>query len=123
MFEHPDRYDAVKAFVELPIIQQSEIHLLADAALLRPFIRQAVLFLRKSDAGDLGSAYLRKVKSEPAPPRSDVQNFHPRLDLHLGGEMPLLGELCIFERLVCVFEIGAGILSVTIEEEIIKRTR
>ena len=41
--------------------------------------------------------------------------------IQLGGKMALLGELRILERLIGRFEIGAGILPVAIEEEIVQR--
>ena len=40
-----------------------------------------------------------------------------RLDQQLGGEMALLGELRVVERLVRVLEIGAAILPVGVEEQ------
>ena len=42
------------------------------------------------------------------------------VDQQLGGDMALLGELRLFERRSGMFEIGAGILAVGIEEQIVK---
>ena len=42
------------------------------------------------------------------------------VEQQLGGEMALLGELRLFERLALVLEIGAGILPVGVEEEAVE---
>ena len=44
----------------------------------------------------------------------------PLVDEKLGGQMPLLGELRLFQRLALAFEIGAGILPIRVEEKAIE---
>ena len=44
----------------------------------------------------------------------------PGLHQQLGGEVPLLGELRVVERLFGMFEIGAAVLPVGIEEQAVK---
>ena len=65
----------------------------------------------------------REVEAEPAPAGADVEHLHAGLDVELRGEVALLGELRIFQRAVVGLEIGAGILPVAVEEEIVERAR
>ena len=77
-----------------------------------------MLLLRQRDAGDVGAGDLGEIEPEPAPAAADVEHASDRArSQQLGGEMPLLGELRVVERLSGVLEIGAAILPVGVEEE------
>jgi hypothetical protein len=82
-----------------------------------------VLFFRKGDAGDLSSAGFGKIEAEATPAGTDVEHFHARFDCQFGSEVALLGELCVLKGGLLLLEIGAGVLAVTIEEQIIERAR
>ena len=61
---------------------------------------------------------LGEIEAEPAPARADVEHALSRLDGELGGEVALLGELRLLE-VGALREVGAGILPVAIEEEVV----
>ena len=75
------------------------------------------MFLRQRDAGDLRAGNLGEIERKAAPAAADVEHRGAGLEAQLGGEMPLLGELGVVERLVGRFEIGAAILLVAVEKE------
>ena len=56
----------------------------------------------------------------PPQPRADVEHALPGLEQQLGRDVPLLVELRLLERLVAGLEVGAGILAVAIEEEVVE---
>src|SRR6202040_372192 len=58
-----------------------------------------------------------EVKGKAAPARADVEHAISGREQELGGDVTLLGELRVVERLVRRFEIGAAVLPVGIEEE------
>ena len=76
-----------------------------------------MLLLRQRHAGDVDAAAVGEVEAEAAPARTDVEHLHAGLKGELGGEVPLLGELRRLEVGLVVFEIGAGVLLVGVEEE------
>ena len=86
-------------------------------------VRQLVLFFRQRHAGDVGATGFREIEAKAAPARADVENLHAGLDVELGGEMALLGQLRVFQRAVIGLEIGAGILPVAVEEEVVELAR
>ena len=64
------------------------------------------------------SACLGEIEAEPAPARADIEHALAGLDGELGGEVALLGELGLLQ-VAPWREIGAGILPVAIEEEVV----
>jgi hypothetical protein len=69
---------------------------------------------------DLPAADLGEIERQSAPAAADVQDLRARLDSQLCGEMTFLGELGVVERLIGRFEVGAAILLIGVEEELIK---
>jgi hypothetical protein len=67
MLEHPDRDDAVELVLDLPVIEQVELDVPCDAALLGALIGEFVLLFRQCHASHLRSAHFCEVKSKPAP--------------------------------------------------------
>ena len=61
-----------------------------------------------------------EIERKAAPSAADIENTLTRLNEELGGDMALLGELRIGQALAWPLEIGAGVLPVGIEEEIIE---
>ena len=62
----------------------------------------------------------RQIEREPAPAAADVQHPHARLDQQLGGDVPLLVQLCRLQVEVRLGEVGAGVLPVAIEEQVVQ---
>ena len=123
MLEHADRDDAVELLVEIAVVEEAELGVTGDAALGGALGRELVLLLREGDAGDAGAAGLGQVEAEAAPARADVEHLHAGLDVELRRQVALLGELGILEGGLLVLEIGAGILPVAVEEEIVEGAR
>ena len=81
-----------------------------------------MLFVRERDAGHIGAADFGEIEPEPAPAATDVEHAQiltelVRFEQQLGRQMPFLRKLRVVERLAGLFEIGAAILPVGVEEE------
>ena len=62
-----------------------------------------------------------ECQGEPTPAGTDIQHGQIRtIEAELGGNVPLLGNLCLFQRCVRMRKIGAGILAVAIEEQTVE---
>ena len=122
MLEHADRDDAVELPVDLAIVAELE----ADArrtgrsararssATLRCSSLDSVTPVT-STCGGLG-----EIERKSAPAGADVEDLHAGCEHELGGEVALLGGLRLLERHVRLLEIGAGILAVAVEEELVE---
>src|SRR5437016_11861452 len=117
MLEHSDRYDAVETLGDLAVVLQAELDRARQSFLVGARARERELFLRERHAGDARVEELGKIKPEPAPSGADVEHARLRLDEKLRGDMALLGKLRVVERLLGMFEIGAAVLPVGIEEQ------
>ena len=63
----------------------------------------------------------RQRQRQAAPAAADVQHRQVRpVEAELRGDVPLLGDLRLFQRLVAVREVGAGVLPVAIEEQAVE---
>ncbi len=120
MLEHSDRHNAVEMSADVAIIGELESRGASLAALHRSLLCALELFLGQRDAGHARPGDLGKVERQAAPAAADVEHRAARRNAKLCGEMALLGELRVVERLVVGFEIGAAILLVAIEKEPIK---
>ena len=60
---------------------------------------------------------LGEIESHAAPAGADVEHARIGLNEELAGDVALLGELRIVERLLGMLEIGAAVLPVGVEEE------
>ncbi len=98
MLEHADRNDAVVAGREMAVVLEQEPRPVGDALLAGARVRDLVLLFRQRHAGDVDIGMIGEIEREPAPARADVEQLLARRERQLGGEMPLLGELRIFER-------------------------
>ena len=120
MLEHADRDDAVVAARLLAIVEQLEAHAVGHAAFQGAAARDGVLFLGEGDARHVDAELLGEEQAHAAPARADVQDLLAGLQQHLGGDVLLLVELGLLQRLLAGLEVGAGILPVTVEEEIVE---
>ena len=117
MFEHADRDDAIETLVEVAVILQTEIHPVRQLALGGAAAGELELFFRQRDAGDLCAAMFGEIETKAAPAAADVECALTLSHQQLCGQVPLLGELSVVERLFRRFEIGAAILPVGIQEQ------
>ena len=63
---------------------------------------------------------LGEIKGQSAPAAADVEDGHAVAEIELRRQMPLLGELRLFEGEIRLLEIGAGILPVVVEKEFVE---
>ena len=120
MFEHADRNDAVEGFTDVAIVLQPEFNPIGQPRVIGAIPRHRELLLGKGDAGDFGSGDACEIERHAAKPAADVERRRAILRQELGGDVTLLRRLGVVERLAGVFEIGAAVLAVRIEEEIVE---
>src|SRR5216684_590786 len=120
MLEHADRNDAVVPAGFPAIVEQLEAHLVGNAAFERAAARHGMLLLGQGDAGHVDTELLAEKEAHAAPTRADVEHALAGLQQELGRDVALLVELGLFQRLLARLEIGAGILAVAVEEEIVE---
>ena len=118
MLEHADRDDAVEALGDVAVVLQPELDAVGQLLLGGALGGDGELLLRQRDAGDVARRRSRRGRA-PSPPQPQPMSSTrwPRLEQQLGGDVALLGELRLVERLIGRLEIGAGILPVGVEEE------
>ena len=63
---------------------------------------------------------LLEVERKAAPAAADIEHAAVRLDEKLGRNQPLLGQLCLLQRAVRPLEVGAAVLLVGIEEQLVE---
>ena len=120
MLEHAHGDDAVECFVQIAVVHEADVHHVLQAALAGAGAGQFVLLARQRHAGDAGFRHAGQIKRHAAPAAADVQHLHARPDMQLGGQVALLGQLGFGQGLAGIFEKGAGILPVAVEEQIIE---
>ena len=118
VFEHADRDDAVVVVGFLAIIEQLEAHAVGKAVLERAPTGHRVLFLRQRHAGHVDAELLAEEEAHAAPARADVEDAQTGFQQELGGDVVLLVDLGLLQRLVVGLEVGTGILAVAVEEEL-----
>ena len=133
MLEHADRDDAVERALHVAIIDQLEFHMIGDACLLRALPRHGQLLLRQRDADDIDAAFLVQIERHAAPAATNVQHLHARLEMQFGRDMRFFVELRLvqpraevqprIEVFGVIGPIGAAILLVPVEEQIVERAR
>ncbi len=120
MLEHADRDDAVKGFLDVAVILQPKFDAVGKIRLPGALGCDGELLAGQGDAGDLRSGDAGEIERHAAETAADVERRRAVLWQKLGGDVPLLCGLRVVERLAGIFEIGAGVLAVRIEEEIVE---
>ena len=123
MLEHADGDDPVEAARQAAIVPECELHFRRRPCDPFGHAPQGVfmLLLGERYAKDIAARrVLGQMQRETTPAATDVENAVVRLDQELGGEVPLLGQLRVFKRLIGMLEIGAGILPVRVEEQLVQ---
>ena len=120
MLEHADRDDAIERAVHRAIVEQLEgTRSSSPSAAARAALPQ--LLGRQRDAGHARAVVARQRQRQAAPAAADVQHREIRAGrAELGGDVPLLGRLRLFQRLVAAREVGARILPVAIQEQAVE---
>ncbi len=116
MLEHADRDNAVERLRDVAIVDQLELRLVGEAGFGGALVGDAVLLLGEGDAGHGDIRHFREIETEATPAAADIQDLLSGGEAQLGREVTLLGELRVVERLAGVFEVGAAVLPVGIEE-------
>ena len=120
VLEHADRDDAVVFRRLQAIVEQLEAHAVGQAAFECAAARDSELFLRQGDTGHVDAELAAQEQGHATPTGADVEQRLAGLQQKLGGDMALLLLLRLLERLLAGPEVGAGILPVAIEEEIVE---
>ena len=120
MLEHPDRHDPVESSFERAIIDQFEPHPVRDAGRLGARPGHPELFLGQGDAEHVDVGDPVQIERHPAPAAADVEHPLPRLQMEFRGDMRLLVGLRLIEAVRRIGEIGAAILAVDVEEEVVE---
>ena len=123
MLEHADRYDAIENFVDFAIVLQIEAGAIVESFGLGALVSDFMLLLRERDSGDLGAMLSGEVKPKPAPSAADIEDTVAGFQKKLGGDERLLVSLCGFQAVIRMPEISAGILTVGVQEQVVKRAR
>ena len=124
MLEHADRNDAVEGVVHLAIVAQLEADLVPQPFLFDPLGGEAVLFGGERDAGQIAAGLTRQRQTQTAPAGADVQDLQARLlDVELGGDVALFLRLGALQIVAGVHEVGAGVLAVAVQEEVVELAR
>jgi hypothetical protein len=120
MLEHADGHDAVEALGHRAVILQAELHHVVEPAFGGARTGDGELLFRQRDAGDVGAAMLGEIKGKAAPAGADVEDALAGFDVKLGGDVALLGELRLVQRLPRPLKIGARILLVVVEKQVVE---
>ena len=117
MFQHAHGDDPIIATREVAVILQAEVDLIGQPGLLGAGRSRGVLILGQGDPGDMRAIITGQRQRHSTPSTADIENAHPRFNSQLGGDMVLLGLLRLFQCHFGFTKIGAGILSVVIQEK------
>ena len=120
VLEHADRDDPVEGLFNVAVVLEPKLDPVGQARLTGAIGRDGELLAGQGDAGDLGSCDPGKIKPQAAKAAADVERRRAVPRQQLGGDMALLRRLRVVERLAGIFEIGAAVLAVRIEEEIVE---
>jgi hypothetical protein len=91
-----------------------------DAGSRRALVGEFDLVGRERDAEHVDVVMAVQIEREAAPAAADVEHLHARLEVQLGGDVRLLVELGLLEAVRRVAIIGAGILPVLVEEQLVE---
>ena len=123
MLEHADRDDAVVVPALLAVVAQIKPHPVGQPGGGGAPIRDLELFLGQGQPGDVGAALAGQVQRQPAPARADIEHPLSRPEQQLRRDVALLVLLRGVDVVVRRAEIGAGILPVAIEKQLVELVR
>ena len=120
MLEHADRDDTVERLRNVAIVLQPKFDPVGEAGVTGASGRDGELLLGQGHPGHPRAGYAGEIERKTAEAAADVEGARAVLRQELRGEVALLGGLRVIERLAGILKIGAGILPVGVEEEIVK---
>ena len=123
MLEHADRDDPVEGPGLLAVVAQLEPDPVGQALAAGALPADLELLLGQRDPEHLAGAGLGERQREPAPARADVEHPHARPQQQLGREVALLVRLRLLEVGVRMGEVGAAVLPVAVQEQIVQPVR
>src|SRR5208282_5312236 len=119
VLEHAHRYDAVERLTDVAVVLKAELDALGESRLPGPAGRDAELVLRQGDAGHPRVGHAGEIKRHAAETAADIEHGAAVLQEKLCRNMTLLPLLRVVQRLAGTLEIGAGVLAVCVEEELL----
>ena len=120
MLDQADAGDPVELPFDVAIILELELHPVRDAQFGGALVGKFDLVGRQRDAEHVDIVMAVQIEREPAPAAADVEHLHAGLQVQLGGDMRFLVELRLLEAVLGIAEIGAGILAVLVEEQLVE---
>ena len=100
MLEHADRGDLVKlavAWVEVPVVLQSNLHLIRQACLYDPLLCQFALVFGQGHTQHPGAEFLCRAYRQCAPATTDVEQTLARLEHEFSQRVVKFGTLGRFQ--------------------------
>ena len=79
-----------------------------------------MLFFGEGYAEDADAIVARQGEAEAAPATADLEHLHIRLKQELARNVVFLGLLRLFQRQIGPGEIGARVLPVVVEEQVVE---
>jgi len=107
--ERSDAHDAVDGLVKLLPALQPHLHRARRRNCGQPLDAVLTLVAAQRDTDDVDVVLLYGELQRAAPPASDVEQRHPRLEAELSQRQIELGVLRLFQRHVVAFEIGTRV--------------
>ena len=125
MLKHANGGDLVKrrlthAELQVAVILQANLHLVAQAGVRHPLKRQRLLLPGQRDTHHLGAVLLRRPYRQCAPAATNVQQALAGLEHDLVQDVVQLGALRLFQCFVLLRKIGAGIHHVRVQPQAVK---
>ena len=123
MLEHPHRHDPVKGLMHVAVIGEANVDLVLQPGLAHPLSGQRMLFRRQGHAHDIDAVIARQSDRHAAPATADVEHAHTRFEQKFLCNMAFLGLLRLIQSHVGMLEIGAAILPIRVQKQVIQFTR
>ena len=121
VFEHADRDDAVVEPGFLAVVAQRETHARAQPLRFGTGACHLELLGRQRQPGHVHAVMARQIQRQAAPAAADVEHAQAGLQQEFCGDMAFLQCLSLLQGFVAAWEIGAGILPVAVEKEVVER--
>src|SRR5215469_15645007 len=123
MLEHADRDDAVVLTRFLSVVSEVEPDPIGDPCGSNSPRCRVVLLEREGEARHIGPAFGSEIKRKSAPARPDIEHALTGADQQLCRDVLLFKKLGGIEILRAVAKIGARILAISVEEQLVELIR
>ena len=102
---------------------QLEAYMIRYACIEGALAGDGKLLFRQSNAGDVDATFPVQIQRHTAPAATDIQHLHTGFQSELGGDVRLLVLLRLVEILMDAIPVGAAILAVLVQKQIVERAR